>query len=66
MPSAFAPSITSASSVRGALRFVVDVNIKYFTSIPHQNTEILANVKRHPCKIHFKPAPNANLSFEVG
>jgi hypothetical protein len=66
MPSAFAPSINSASSVRDVLRFVVDVNIKYSTFIPHQYTEIFAKVKRRPCKIHFKPAPSVNMSFAFG
>jgi hypothetical protein len=63
MPSAFAPSITSASGVRDVLRFVVDVNIKYSTFIPHQYTEIFAKVKRAHYKIHLNPASNADLSF---
>jgi hypothetical protein len=57
--------MTSASSVRDVLRFVVDVNIKYSTFIPHQYTEIFAKVKRAHYKIHLNPASNADLSFTV-
>ena len=63
MPSAFAPSSISASSVRDVLRFVVAVNINYSTFIPHKYTEILANVNRPSCSIHFPPAPSADLSI---
>jgi hypothetical protein len=63
MPSAFAPSITSASSVRDVLRFVVDVTINYPSFIPQKYTEILTKVKQLHFKIHFNPASNADLSF---